>query len=161
MIMAYSPLLRSYLPQMGMLGGMYGGGAAGIPGGAQMPGMPMANAAPQLPTMGNPTGGAAPYAPNMAGPTPPSGATGASPMGSLADLVKNPALMAQLKGLSGYLRGGGTDANPGMMGMLGSLFGGNPGNAGYSGLLGGSGLTQGGLGNTSFADLLASGRIPM
>jgi len=145
------------MPQ-GLLSGMYGGGAAGMPGGAQMPGMPMANAAPQLPMGMGGGGGGQPFTPHMTGPTAPTGAAGASPM-TMQSLMSDPKQMAALKSLIAMGKGGGSDANPGIFGMLGSMFGGNPGNAGYSGLLGGSMATQSDLGSMSFADMLSKGLI--
>lgn len=163
--MMNSQMLQRYLPQMGMLGGMYGGGQpGGMPGGmggmGGGAGMPMQNAAPQLPlAAGGASGGGQPYSPLMGGPTPPQGAQGASPTAALTSITGNPALMKQLSGLGGYLKGGGSDANPGMSGMLSSLFGGAAGAGGYSGLLGGGAAAQGGLGGMSFADMLAAGMI--
>src|SRR5204862_6229917 len=127
--MAYSPYLSQFMPQMGLLSGMYGG-AAGSPGGAVMP-----NAAPQLPSWGGGGGGGgggSPFAPILSAPTMPGsagtagGAQGASPFAALND----PAKMKALQGLLGSIPGQ-SDANPGMMGLLGNLFG-SP--SGYSGL---------------------------
>ncbi len=106
--MAYSPYLSQFMPQMGLLSGMYGG-AAGSPGGGVMP-----NAAPQLPSW-SAGGGGMPFTPTMTGPKMPGsegtqgGAQGANPMQSL---LGDKEKMGKLQGLLGGLFGPEGDQNP-------------------------------------------------